>query len=550
MIQLRPYQREALNQLYQWYTQHTGYPCIVAPTGAGKTVLIAQFCKENLETHPNLKILVITHVKELIEQDYNKLLEIWPEASCGIYSATIKRRETDKPITFCAVQSIVKHISEFGKVNIIIVDEAHLISHKETGSYRTIISELQNTNPKLTVVGLTATPYRLGHGLITEGSAIFSPPLIETVGIEDLQRMGHLAYLRSKMTQTAMDISGVKIDDKTNDFVEKDLQAKIDTPLANSQVVEEMIRLTADRRHILVFCCGIDHARHISDEIRKQGETADYLIGNDNKKIREERIRQFKNGEIRFLTNVNVLSTGFDFPDIDGLVMLRPTMSPGLYIQQAGRGLRPKSFGGNCLVLDFAGNVQRHGPITHVTPPSPKGKNVGKGVAASKVCPSCDEIVAIQARVCSYCGYEWPKESIPKTFILHDDDIQGNLTGKYFRCTQWQWLRSKSKKGNDMVVVNFYGKRIRDGYLSEFFMLWRTDRLGGQARTKFTSIMKKFGLTEMPKTDQELTRILEILSTLCTPPFMVEWDWDEKKEHKRVKNYIWKGDENAVAQQA
>lgn len=550
MIKLRPYQRDALNNLYQWYATHTGCPCIVAPTGAGKTVLIAQFCKENLETHPNMKILVITHVKELIEQDFNKLLEIWPEAPCGIYSAMIKRRETDKSITFCGVQSIKNHLSEFGKIDVIIVDEAHLINHNETGSYRKIIANLTLVNPKLTVIGLTATPYRLGHGMITEKPAIFNEPLINTIGIEDLQKEGHLAYLRSKVTQTEFDVSEVKIDKIKKDYVEKDLQAKIDTPLINSQVVSEMLRLMEGRKHILIFCCGVDHARHVADEIKKHDATADYLIGNDDKNGREEKIRKFKTGEIRFLTNVNVLSTGFDFPDVDGLVMLRPTMSPGLYIQQAGRGLRPKSFGGDCLVLDFAGNVQMHGPITCVNPPKPKGKNSGKGVPASKICPKCDEIVAIQTRVCPSCGYEWPKETAPKTFILHNDDIQGGTTRKYFVCDQWQWLRSKSKNGNDMVVVNFYGKRIQDGYMSDFFLLWKEGFIGNQARTKLLSIMRRFGLTETPKTDKEMTHLLMILSTICSPPYMVEWDWDLDKKHKRIKNYIWKEEDRAAIQQA
>ena len=549
MIELRPYQREALNRLYQWYTANKGYPCIEAATGAGKTVLIAQFCKENLETHPKMKILVITHVKELIEQDYNKLLEIWPDAPCGIYSASVRRRDTDKSITFCGVQSIRNKTSLFGKVDVIIVDEAHLIGHSETGSYRHIISELSNVNPKLTVVGLTATPFRLGHGMITDKPAIFSPPLIKTISIEDLQKGGFLAYLRSKMTSTAIDVSDVSIDPKKHDYVEKDLQAKIDTPMMNEQVVAETLRIAKDRKHIIFFCCGVDHARHIAEEIRKHGESADYLVGNDDKKARENKVLKFKSGEIRCLTNVNVLSTGFDYPDIDCLVMMRPTMSPGLYIQQAGRGLRPKSNGGDCLVLDFAGNVSLHGPITCVRPPKPKGKNAGKGVPMSKVCPKCDEIVAVQARVCPSCGYEWPRESMPKTFVLHDDDIQGNTNLKFFVCDQWQWMRSKSRNGNDMIVVNFYGPKIQDGYLTDYFLIWKDGPLGNRARTKLISIMRRYGITDMPKNDKETERLLLILTNICAPPKMVEWDWEDSKagrKYKKVKNYIWREEAHAV----
>ena len=548
-MELRPYQRQALDTLYQWYFQHQGNPCIEAPTGAGKTILIAQFCKENLERFPSLKILVVTHVKELIEQDFNKLLEVWPDAPCGIYSASINRRETDKSITFCGVQSIRNRTSEFGKVDVLLVDEAHLINHTDTGSYRKIIKELSAVNPKLSVIGLTATPFRLGHGMITDGAdAIFSQPLIQTISIEDLQREGYLAYLRSKVTRTKMDVEDVGYDPKKHDYIEKELQAKIDTPLLNSQVIDETLRLAEGRKHILFFCCGVDHARHVAEAIREKGETADYLVGSDDKAVREEKLRKFKLGEIRCMTNVNVLSTGFDFPDIDCLVMMRPTMSPGLYLQQAGRGLRPKSFGGDCLVLDFAGNVAMHGPITHVNPPKAKGARAGKGVPMSKLCPKCDEIVAIQAKICPCCGYEWPKDTKPKTFMLHDDDIQGVDTKRYFIVDTWQWRKTTSKKGNEMIEVSLYGKKIQDGCITDYFLVWQPGAWGAKQRTRLLFLMLHYGLLENPKTDEEWQHLLTVLTNVCQPPHMVEFEMDGK--YKRVKNYIWKESENAKVQQA
>lgn len=549
MIELRPYQRQALDALYGWYTpDHKGNPCIEAPTGAGKTVLIAQFCKENLDRFPSMKILVVTHVKELIEQDYGKLLEIWPDAPCGIYSASINRRDTEDSIIFCGVQSIRNRTYEFGKVDVMIVDEAHLISHADTGSYRKIIKELSEVNPRLSVIGFTATPYRLGHGMITEGDAIFSEPLIKTIGIEGLQRDGFLAYLRSKVTRAQMDVSEVAYDPKKHDYVEKDLQAKIDTPLLNAQVVDETLRLAQGRRHILFFCCGVDHARHVAEAIREKGETADYLVGSDDKRTREEKLARFRNGEIRCMTNVNVLSTGFDFPDIDCLVMMRPTMSPGLYIQQAGRGLRPKTFGGDCLVLDFAGNVAMHGPITHVNPPKARGARAGKGVPMSKLCPKCDEIVAVQARVCPCCGYEWPKDEKPRTFILHDDDIQGLDRKRFFTVDTWQWRKTISRKGNEMIEVNMYGKRIQDGCITDFFLIFQPGEWGARQRTRLMFLMLHYGILENPKTDEDWNHVLSVLTNVCPPPAMVEFEQDGK--YKRVKNYIWKRPDNAEIQKA
>ena len=537
MISLRPYQREALDNLYRWYGEHQGNPCIEAPTGAGKSVLIAQFCKENLEWFPNIKILVVTHVKELIEQNYRKLLEVWPQAPAGINSASIGKRETKTPITFCGIQSIKNKISEFDKVDIIIVDEAHLIGHNQTGTYRKVIEAFKERNPKLTVIGFTATPYRLGHGMITTPPAIFNEPIIKTASIKELQDEGYLAKLRSKMTSFKLKADGVGI--RQGDYIEKELAEKLDTPMQNEEVVKEVLKIAEGRKHILFFCCGVYHAIHVCETIQNLGETAEFLVGSDSKDRREEKIEKFKKGEVRCMTNVNVLSTGFDFPDIDCMVFMRPTISPGLYCQQAGRGLRLKSNGGDCLVLDFAGNVAKHGPITNVHPPK-QGRKHGESVAPCKVCPKCDEIVHISTAVCPSCGYEWPikdKEKEDKSYVLHNDDIQGEDNSNIIICDTWSWGKTKSRNGNDMIRVDIYDKNPRKGYISDYFLLWNEGYAGLKAQARFMSIISKFGESGIPVTDNDMVRLLHKLNTICSPPSIIRYEMDGK--YKRITSYQW-----------
>ena len=495
MIELRDYQRKALNDLYTWFGEHQGNPCIEAPTGSGKSYLIAAFCKENLEANPDIRIVMATHTKELIVQDANALLTIWPEAPVGIFSAGLKAKEYSKPITIGGIQSMYLHASDFGKVDVFLVDEAHMIPTEgegREGMYLTFINWLKAINPELTVIGFTATPYRLKTGMITDKPGIFSAPLIKTIGIRELQARGTLAQLRSKATKEELLKLTEHVRIQGGDFVEKDLQSAIDTDLTSRAVVEETLKRAVGRRHIMFFCCGIDHAEHIRDILRENGETAEAVSTRCSAEERDDIIRRFKFGDVRFLTNTAILTTGFDYPEIDCIVMMRPTMSPGLYMQEVGRGLRPKKESKDCLVLDFAGNIRMHGPVAEVRPPEAR-KNKRKGVAPSKICPQCDEIVAIQSHICPCCGYEWPKSDKSDEYHLYDDDINGKLLPS-MKVGLWRWAVCKSRAGEDMVRATYQRSLVDRKEVNEYFLLWRTDIVGIKAQRLFFDIVKRAGL--------------------------------------------------------
>ena len=170
---------------------------MVLPTGSGKSHIVAALCKDAIQSWPETRVLMLTHVKELIEQNAEKMRQHWPGAPMGIYSASIGKKELGEPITFAGIQSIREKASQVGHVDLVIVDECHLVNHKDAGGYRNLIQSLRDMNPDLRVIGLTATPYRLGHGLITDKPALFDS-IIEPVSIEELIYKGHLAPLRSK----------------------------------------------------------------------------------------------------------------------------------------------------------------------------------------------------------------------------------------------------------------------------------------------------------------------------------------------------------------
>jgi DNA repair protein RadD len=188
-------------------------------------------------------------------------------------------------------------------------------------------------------------------------------------------------------------------------------------------------------------------------------------VGTTPKADREQILADFKAGRLRALTNANVLTTGFDYPDIDLIAMLRPTMSASLYVQMAGRGMRVKSHTDHCLVLDFAGVVQAHGPITAVQPPKKAGK--GNGEAPVKVCDACNELVHISAKICPTCDTPFPEPEKPK-LELHHDDIMG-VDVQEMTVTEWRWRKHTSRaSGKEMLAVSYYGG-LSDPLVEEYF---------------------------------------------------------------------------------
>ena len=373
---LRPYQQRAIDDLYAWFRAgNEGNPCMVLPTGAGKSHIVAALCKDALQQWPETRVLMLTHVKELIVQNAGKMREHWPGAPMGIYSASVGKKQLGEPITFAGIQSIAKKAALVGHVDLVIIDECHLVSHKEEGGYRTFLDALKSINPALRVIGLTATPYRLGHGLITDKPAIFDD-LLESVTIAELVYKGFLSVLRSKVTELRLDVSSVHR--RGGEYIESEMQDAVDTDENNRAVVSEVMALGADRKAWLFFCAGVRHAEHIRDILQERGITAECVTGATPKGERDRIISDYKAGKIRALTNANVLTTGFDYPGIDLIAMLRPTLSPGLYVQMAGRGLRIAPGKEDCLVLDFAGVVAKHGPITAVEPPKKGGSGDGE----------------------------------------------------------------------------------------------------------------------------------------------------------------------------
>ena len=407
MIKLRPYQEEAIESTFRYMQENDGFPLIVLPTGTGKSIVIAEFCRSTLKDWPDTKILVVTHVRELIKQNYDELKTLWPEAPAGINSAGLNKRDYEPSIVFCGIQSVYKKATKFTKVDLVLVDEAHLIPRKANTMYQKFLNTLKVMNPHMRVIGLTATPYRLDTGLLHEGKEALFDAISYEADLGQMVKDGYLTKLVSKQPKTRLDVTGVSI--RGGEYVAGELERAVDRTDVNDSVVREIVDLGRDRKSWLIFCAGVSHATHIAELLRSYGVTCKTIFGDTPKTERDRIVADFKAGRIRALASMGVLTTGFNAPVVDLLALVRPTQSTGLYIQIMGRGMRNYPGKADCLVLDFAGNVARHGPVDRVNPKKPR-KSTGEGVAPTKTCPSCQSIVFAGTSECPDCGYVWPQK--------------------------------------------------------------------------------------------------------------------------------------------
>lgn len=402
----------AISAIYEHLRARDDNPVVVCPTGAGKSLLIAQIAGDAV-TRWNGRVLVLAHVQELLEQNADKIRRLCPDVKVGIYSAGLKQRDTASSIICAGIQSIYRRACELDAFDLVIVDEVHLIPTEGDGMYRQFLADAEVINPHLRVIGMTATPFRLKSGLICSPDHFLNHICFE-IGIRELIRDGYLCSLVTKAGKTKAHTETVSV--RGGEFVPGELESLMNRDALVEAACTEIIERTADRNSCLMFATGVDHGRHIARVLGEQhGVECGFVCGETPPTERDELLARFRGDSsgtlfgrepLKYLCNVNVLTTGFDAPNIDCIALLRPTMSPGLYYQMVGRGFRLHPGKENCLVLDFGGNVLRHGPVDQIKVVERSGN--GTGQAPAKECPECQAVISAGYAVCPDCGYQFP----------------------------------------------------------------------------------------------------------------------------------------------
>ena len=509
MIELRGYQDEALSSLMNYWNEGGGNPLVDLATGTGKSVVIATLARRLIEAYPTMRVLMLVHVRELVEQNAKAILRAWPTAPLGINSAGLGRRDKRSQILCASIQSVANEdASTLGERHLVIVDEAHLIPKSGNGMYRKLLSKLREAVPDLRVVGFTATPYRLDSGRLDDGDDALFDDVVFTYGIAQGVDDGFLSPLVSRATGQVIDVSNVQR--RGGEFVAGALEAAANQDAITQAACSEIIAKGSERNSWLVFCAGVAHALAVRDAMRQRGIQAECVTGETPKGDRDRIIAAFRDGRLRCLTNANVLTTGFDAPCLDLIAMLRPTLSTSLYVQMLGRGTRLHPGKESCLVLDFAENVRRFGPVDAVEVRGTKGGS-GEGkvtveTVRAKACPHCETLVSVRVYTFTHCGHEWPKPADPKHNARADSDV-----AVMSREMKDRWLPVQSVTAYPHRKENS-PTSMRVEYQSGFqiYKEWVTIEHPGFAGAKASKWWRTIIGTDAPKTVAEgLTRIAQ-----------------------------------------
>lgn len=397
MYQLRPYQQEAVDATIKHFRKTNDAAVIVLPTGAGKSLVIAELARLARQ-----KILVVTHVKELVAQNFEKFSQYADQngVKAGIFSAGLSLKQTEQQVTFASIQSVARNLDKFAQhFSLIIIDECHRVSGfeknkegKAQGQYGQLAQHLKEHNSALKILGLTATPYRLGMGWVYKyhhhgfSRNTDNPPFVDCIYELPLAYMINNGYLTPPNLIDApkqqYDFSALDSDNfgNFNQTEVNDLLAKY--PRVTEAIIEQVVEYAQSRKGVMIFAATVKHAKEIVGYL-PLNQTA-LITGDTDSQQRSQFIDDFKAKKLKYLVNVSVLTTGFDAPHVDLIAILRPTESVSLYQQIVGRGLRLAEGKKDCLVIDYAGNdINLFYPEVGDKKPNPNSELV------QVFCPSC-----------------------------------------------------------------------------------------------------------------------------------------------------------------
>jgi len=449
MFDLRPYQEPIAQKVFDYMSKNKGkHPLVACPTGSGKTVIASDIIEKALRKWPKTHILVISHVQEILDQDY-KSISFHTKRDVGLYSAGLGKRQIHQ-ITVAGIQSIYRTPELFKAYKLIIIDECHLIPPGKNTMYRKFFAGLDNPR----YLGLTATPFRLGSGYIYgEEDSLFHDLVYDLTEMHKFNKLiadGYLCNLKTQATDIELDTDNIHM--MGGDFDKKEMSKQFDVKHITNKAVQEIITKGKDYKKWLIFAIDIEHAEHIAEELSKNGIPT-MVIHSKMEFDRRVVIDSYKSGIFKCMVNVNVLTTGFDDPEIDLIALLRPTKSPVVHVQTIGRGLRIAPNKDHCLILDFAGNTERLGPINDVHVRKP-GKAKKGGDPITKKCPECNTVHHPSVKICDYCGYKFEFKT---ALTAHSGSLEviAKKTNGWFKVSDVVYSLHEKANSPDMVKVTY-----------------------------------------------------------------------------------------------
>ena len=428
MLTLYDYQQSAVDSLFAYLKETKGKencnPLLQIPTGGGKSLIQAHIIKKILEHLPLASVLCLCHATEIIKQNYEEYISYTRHGNAGIYCGKLNRKDKT-PILFSSIQSIAKSDLYKESLDVIIIDEAHLCNNRMTGQYREFIEKVKELNPKVRIIGMTATPWRMDGGCLIQGETSLFKSIVYRITIKDLIDRKKLTTIVTPDSDqmNKIDYSSLKFSKLKNDYTPSSLSEAVMKSVES--IVPQFVALLKDRSHVLIFAPTIEVCEKIKSMLDSIGEKSELFIGKTHEKERKTLKKEISCGDVKYLLSVNALTTGFNVKSIDAIVNLRKTESSSLWIQILGRGMRIFPGKKDCMLLDYGENISRHGPVENIEAPPQKVKRNGAGgeLLYVKSCPRCEMDMAMNCRSCPHCGFEYPVIERKFSQIEQDKDV-------------------------------------------------------------------------------------------------------------------------------
>lgn len=451
---LRDYQEECLDALFDYFTEKDGEPICVVPVGGGKSLLMGEFMYRANQYFNPTRFMVLSHVAILLQQNAEELLNQWPTAPISFYSDSLNSKDLSGDIIFAGIQSIYKKAYDLRHtVDLILIDECHTLGPDDSAMYRQFLNDMRAINPHIRIIGFTGTPFRAGYGYLHKGKNALFTDIAYEIPILELINRGYLCRIVTPEggIKTKMDVTGVKT--SRGDYVAAQLSKAVDNDPITRACVDEIIEHGADRKKWLVFGVDIKHAEHIHKEISLRGVSCEVIHSKLDDHANNGALDRFKHGNLRCLVNVAKLTVGYNNPAIDLMVFMRPTRSPVLYIQMAGRGMRTAPGKSDCLLLDFGGVVETLGPIDQIRI---KEKEDGEGEASMKYCEKCGACCPAGCATCPECGHPFPENGLNLNTKASNAAVLSSLSRPQLKkVSKVAYFRHKKEGKPDTLRVDY-----------------------------------------------------------------------------------------------
>ncbi len=469
-------------------------------------------------------MLILAHVKELVDQNSKELKGLCPDLPVGVYSAGLDRRDTKEPVVVAGIQSIYNKIDLFEPFDLVMVDEVHMVPPDGEGRYQTFLNAAKAKNPNIRMVGWTATPFRTQGGIICRPENLFNEVCYEA-NVKDLIDAGWLSKITAKAGTANADLEHLHI--RAGEFVAEEVEKAMGEDRLVASACREIVEKTKDRKACLIFCTSVEHCNKVAKLIAAySGEECAVVTGDTPSDKRDEIIRRLKGEEIevdlfggklpplKYCCNVSVMTTGTNIRRLDTIALLRPTASAGLFIQMVGRGFRlsPETGKTECLVLDYGKNVERFGPIDAIRV-GERGAGNGERGPLVKMCPQCRTLVPLSVMLCKECGFEFPRsERERRTHEAHADNaaiLSGEVTVETHDVTDTLfqvWTKRDAPEGAPQTVRVTYRCEAAPGALYDAyscnFSEWVCPEHNGYARAKFEKWWTARAASDFPIPDK------------------------------------------------